>query len=135
MKSLCEFEMDVLRECAGEREKSPWGVAVAAALAALQDAGYIDDDFRVTEAGLRVLRGEDPEVADDVEAPQADWTVELWNAVNDYATACGGDPSQHVYGNAPRMAAVAKVHDLIDAREQVIREDERQRMLQRTAEI
>jgi len=35
--------------------------------------------------------------------------VALWDAINDYATACHGDPSKHVYGNTARQRAVAAV--------------------------
>lgn len=35
--------------------------------------------------------------------------VKLWDAINDYVVACGGDPGSHVYGNIPRMNAVAEV--------------------------
>jgi hypothetical protein len=34
---------------------------------------------------------------------------ELWDAINRYATSVGGDPSNHVYGNVPRMQAVVDV--------------------------
>jgi hypothetical protein len=39
--------------------------------------------------------------------------VELWDEINRYAMACGGAPSRRVYGNAPRMAAVARVEAVI----------------------
>ena len=35
--------------------------------------------------------------------------VKLWEAINAYVVACGGDPSRHVYGNTPRMDAVSEV--------------------------
>lgn len=35
--------------------------------------------------------------------------VALWDAINRYVVACGGDPSRHVYGNTARMKAVAEV--------------------------
>ncbi len=35
--------------------------------------------------------------------------VDLWDAINRYAVTVGGDPGQHVYGNVPRMQAVADV--------------------------
>ena len=43
----------------------------------------------------------------------ADVQVSLWDAINRYATTCGGDPSQHVYGNTPRMTAVADTNRVI----------------------
>lgn len=35
--------------------------------------------------------------------------VDLWDAINRYAIAVGGDPSKHVHGNVSRMQAVADV--------------------------
>ena len=42
--------------------------------------------------------------------------VELWDAINDYVKACGGDPGKHVYGNLTRMDAVAAVERAVVAR-------------------
>lgn len=39
--------------------------------------------------------------------------VALWDAINRYAQTCGGDPSKHVYGNTPRMDAVADVERVV----------------------
>lgn len=39
--------------------------------------------------------------------------MELWNAINRYAEAVGGDPSKHVHGNVPRMQAVADVGKVV----------------------
>jgi hypothetical protein len=39
--------------------------------------------------------------------------VELWNAINSYAIAVGGDPSRHVYGHDARMQAVVEVGKVI----------------------
>jgi hypothetical protein len=33
----------------------------------------------------------------------------LWHWINAYAMTCGGDPSEHVYGNTPRQTAVAEI--------------------------
>jgi len=41
------------------------------------------------------------------------WQVTLWDAINRYVVTCGGDPSKHVHGNMPRMAAVASVCDVV----------------------
>lgn len=41
--------------------------------------------------------------------------VKLWDAINAYVVACGGDPSRHVYGNTPRMDAVSEVERAVDA--------------------
>ena len=38
----------------------------------------------------------------------------LWNAINAYAQACGGDPSNAVYGNTPRQNAVAAVYECLN---------------------
>lgn len=32
--------------------------------------------------------------------------VSLWDAINRYVVACGGNPSRYVHGNTPRMTAV-----------------------------
>ena len=40
--------------------------------------------------------------------------VELWDAINAYATSVGGDPSKHVYGNTSRYHAVAAVARVVD---------------------
>lgn len=42
-----------------------------------------------------------------------DQRVRLWDAINRYVVACGGDPSQHVYGNVLRMDSVADVEKVI----------------------
>ena len=41
--------------------------------------------------------------------------VELWDAINSYAIAVGGDPQRaaHVYDNVPRMQAVADIAKVI----------------------
>lgn len=41
------------------------------------------------------------------------WQVPLWERINEYTTACGGDPSKRVYGNTTRMAAVAAVNTIV----------------------
>lgn len=41
--------------------------------------------------------------------PLSELRVRLWDAINNYATTCGGDPSAHVYGNTSRQKAVAEV--------------------------
>lgn len=48
--------------------------------------------------------------------------VALWKAINDYAIACGADPSKHVYGNTARMKAVAAVESAIEDRGEVTEE-------------
>ena len=35
--------------------------------------------------------------------------VKLWESINAYVVACGGDPARHVYGNAARQNAVSEV--------------------------
>lgn len=40
--------------------------------------------------------------------------VDLWDAINRYVVACGGDPGSHVYGNTARMQAVADVSKIVD---------------------
>jgi hypothetical protein len=41
------------------------------------------------------------------------WRVALWDEINKYVIACGGDPSKHVYGNVSRMNAVVDVESCI----------------------
>jgi hypothetical protein len=41
--------------------------------------------------------------------PLEEWQVPLWDAINRYVVACGGDPGKHVYGNTSRATAVADV--------------------------
>jgi hypothetical protein len=41
------------------------------------------------------------------------WQVPLWDAINAYVIACGGDPSKYVYGNTSRMKAVAVVNGVV----------------------
>lgn len=52
---LCEWELDILEECAGWRPASPWGAAVGAALEALRGRGLIDRGT-VTDKGLAALK-------------------------------------------------------------------------------
>ncbi len=42
--------------------------------------------------------------------------VALWEEINRYVLACGGDPSKHVYGNTPRMEAVSRIENVISNR-------------------
>lgn len=41
--------------------------------------------------------------------------VELWDAINRYAAAVGGDPASHAHGNEARMRAVADVGAVVRA--------------------
>ena len=45
--------------------------------------------------------------------------VALWDAINEYVVACGGDPSKHVYGNTRRMDAVCRVENAVSDRGEV----------------
>ena len=49
--TLCKYEIEILRECAGEIKPRPWGAAVGAALGVLRGSGYID------AAGVATLKG------------------------------------------------------------------------------
>ena len=40
--------------------------------------------------------------------------VKLWEAINLYARACGGKPSEHVHGNNARETAVVAIESLIE---------------------
>ncbi len=61
--SLCEFELEILRECAGAKPASAWGAAVGAALGYLEGNGYIDVGCRLTDKGRRALISVVPEAA------------------------------------------------------------------------
>lgn len=37
----------------------------------------------------------------------------LWDAIGRYTTACGGDPSAHVYGNTMRQQAVTDIESAV----------------------
>jgi len=39
--------------------------------------------------------------------------VHLWDEINRYVVACGGDPSKHVYGNTLRQVAVSQVEKIV----------------------
>lgn len=41
-----------------------------------------------------------------------DWRVKLWDAVNEYVVACGGNPRQGV-GSPSRMQAVVEVEGVV----------------------
>jgi hypothetical protein len=44
-----------------------------------------------------------------------DLKTALWEAINRYAISVGGDPSEHVHDNTPRMQAVADVEGALAA--------------------
>lgn len=55
-------------------------------------------------------------------APCMKFEADLWDAINRYAISVGGDPAAHVYGNTPRMQAVAdvgKIADRVAARQRI----------------
>lgn len=73
----------------------------------------IDDVQRRTDLDRRSARAH---VARNTATPPATNTAEaypgqgaLWDAINQFATTCGGDPGSGVYGNLPRMRAVVAV--------------------------
>ena len=51
---LCEDEIEILREVAGEKPASRWGAAVGAALGALRGGGYIAGNT-ITDKGRAAL--------------------------------------------------------------------------------
>lgn len=55
MGKLCDYEVEILRECAGEIPARPWGAAVGAALEALRGNGYVDRTGHVTAKGRQYL--------------------------------------------------------------------------------
>lgn len=46
------------------------------------------------------------------------WKVKLWDAINEYAKACGGSPDRCVYGNTVRQGAVTVIESAIFDHEQ-----------------
>jgi hypothetical protein len=42
-----------------------------------------------------------------------DHGVRLWTAIDRYTVSCGGEPDKHIYGNTPRMSAVAEVEAVV----------------------
>ena len=57
---LCEYELLVLRECAGDKPPSRWGAAVGVALEYLRGSGYIDADGKPTARGRAALESPSP---------------------------------------------------------------------------
>lgn len=59
MKNLCDFEIDVLRECNGEKVSGlSWGAAMSVALECLESSGLIErctSGYSITELGKRKL--------------------------------------------------------------------------------
>lgn len=43
----------------------------------------------------------------------AQWRVDLWNYINEYAVTVGGRPDRHVYGNVSRQMAVCRVEGVL----------------------
>jgi hypothetical protein len=37
----------------------------------------------------------------------------MWDAINRYVMACGGDPSRNALGNTARMNAVVDINDIV----------------------
>jgi hypothetical protein len=56
MTTLCEYEIEILRECAGEMTPRPWGAAVGQALEVLRSRGLLDNCNNITADGRRALR-------------------------------------------------------------------------------
>lgn len=52
---LTDFEIEILRECAGIKEAQPWGAAVGAAFEALEGNGLVRTDGSVTLEGREKL--------------------------------------------------------------------------------
>ena len=52
---MIEFELQILRECAGELPPSHWGAAVGVALEFLKGSGYIGENCKPTPKGIKAL--------------------------------------------------------------------------------
>ena len=52
---LCKFEIEILRECAGQKTPSQWGAADGAALDVLRDRGLVTRQGEITPAGRDYL--------------------------------------------------------------------------------
>lgn len=57
---LVDYEIEILREVAGEKPARPWGAAVGAALGVLTAKGYVDHGC-ITDKGQEALRALDSE--------------------------------------------------------------------------
>jgi len=44
--------------------------------------------------------------------------IKLWEAIQKYVRACGGDPEKHVYGNTGRMDSVTEIEQLVYEKEE-----------------
>jgi hypothetical protein len=53
---LSDFELQILKECAGLLPPSPWGAAVGVALEYLQETGYLTIDGIPTDKGKEALK-------------------------------------------------------------------------------
>lgn len=43
----------------------------------------------------------------------AEHRAQLWDAINEYAEACGATPGARIYGNTKRQRAVAEIEALV----------------------
>ena len=66
MRDLCEHEIEILQECAGEREPRPWGAAVGAALGYLRGSGYMEGNTITNKGHATLKRARETEAPDDV---------------------------------------------------------------------
>ena len=79
------------------------------------DSSDVDDGASRGLAAARVARAAHTcdRIGRSSCAPCMQWQREMWDAINRYVVACGGDPSKHVYGNTPRMRAVVDVNSAV----------------------
>lgn len=59
----------------------------------------------------------------------SDLCRQMWESIDAYATSCRGEPSKHVYGNTPRMKAVAEIQRCVAEHVQRERADERAKIV------
>lgn len=43
----------------------------------------------------------------------AEHRAQLWDAINEYAEACGGTPGERIYGNTKRQRTVSEIEALV----------------------
>ena len=75
MIKLIEMDWEILEECAGLRESSPWGAAVGACLDFLAGNGFINERWEVTKMGLAALDERKKTMLNGVGLPGDWWSV------------------------------------------------------------
>lgn len=104
----------------GEWQDGMWRLYVSELPGGYRErAGELLGVVRAADAALRVRLGQvspgGPGLGGDGASIADPRRVELWFAINDYVTTCGGDASRGFYGNRARMEAVKRVEQCLAA--------------------